>query len=239
MSKKKKVSAPPPAAGGAGWLATFADLMALLMCFFVMLLAMAEVDKAKFEELGRSMKVALGSPINSPAHTSNDIKPIPSTEQAGQTKKSEKVDAAMKVQQTKQDAEKIEELLKEQIAQNDVEVESHGRLIIIRMLESGAFESGSAKLKDDFRPVLDKIGEELNGIEGDIVVSGHADDIPIETDQYRSNWELSAARAYSVIEQFVDTDKIPANRFVLRGFGESRPLLPNTSSENRAKKPPR
>lgn len=225
-NKKLKANITPPQTATAGWIMTFADLMSLLMAFFVMLLASAKMDVAKFEEMGKSMKLALGAHVQQlTSFTSEEMKPFKEME----------AKAKQKIDQTKKDAQELAEVLQEQIKDASIEIDTHGRIIIIRMMASGLFKSGKSEIKDSFRPVLMKLGAKLDEIKGDIVVSGHADDIPIETERYRSNWELSASRAYSVIEELLENTDVLSERFVLRGFGDTRPRVPNNSEENRAK----
>lgn len=225
---KKATTKPeePPADGGvAAWVLTFADLMSLLMAFFVLLYSMSEVDKAKFEEFGKSMREALGKPIKLNADIEYiDPEMAPTPEQIKE-----------QIQQTTQDAEALKKLLQPQIEEKVVEVEQHGQVIMIRMLQQGVFGSGNAKLEDDFIPVLEKISQKLNTVDGELIVSGHTDNVPVKGGQYRSNWELSASRAYSVIEVLQSMHNIPEDRFVLRGFGDTRPQAPNDTAENRAK----
>lgn len=236
MSKKRKESFDPPPKPSAGWVMTFADLMSLLMAFFVMLLSMAEVDKKKFEEMGVSMRIALGSPVNTPAHSADDIKLMKDTGKTGNSKQRMEQDAQLeRIKKTQADAQKIRDVLKGQVDSVDIEVETHGQIIVVRLPDSGVFHSGEAELVHTFRPILANLRRTIKDIEGEVVVSGHADDIPIQTDKYRSNWELSAARAYSVIDDLLMNSEIPSNRVVLRGFGASRPLVPNINAENRAK----
>lgn len=209
--------------GVAAWVLTFADLMSLLMAFFVLLYSMSEVDKAKFDEFGQSMRQALGKPVKLNADI-EDVDPelAPTPEQVKE-----------QIAKTTQDAEELKKLLEPQIADKKVEIEQHGQVIMIRMLQQGVFGSGNSTLQDDFIPVLEKISEKLNIIDGDLIVSGHTDNVPV-TGKYRSNWELSAARAYSVIEVLQTMHGIPENRFVLRGFGSTRPQADNDTAENRA-----
>ena len=237
MGKKKRVEAAKAPDAGGGWIMTYADLMSLLMAFFVMLLAMADMDKKKFEEVGKSMKLALGSPITENTDSVSDqFKPF--DEQSKKEFIEHKVEKNMfekKIQETKDDAKKLEEELKEKIKENKIEIITHGRMIIIRLMAEGVFDSGKADIKSDFWPAIQKIKNQLQSVKGDILVSGYTDNIPIENDQFRSNWELSAARAYSVIDHLVGGLKLPADRFVLRGFGETRALMPNDTAENQAK----
>ena len=220
---KKKKTSMSAAVGAPMWMATFADLMALLMTFFVMLLALSEVDKAKFETLGISMKMALGTEVAVTAPQSADeIKPLQDPE----------IDMEV---QTMQDAAKIADVLDDYMEMDEIEVETKGRMIIVRMLDSGVFESGSSTIKTDFKPVLAALKDAVKDMPGEIVVSGHTDDVPIANADHRSNWELSAGRAYSVIQQLVSQGDIPKERFVLQGFGETRPLFANDTVGHRAK----
>jgi chemotaxis protein MotB len=83
-------------------------------------------------------------------------------------------------------------------------------------------------------PIIERVVSVLSACSGDVVVSGHSDDRPISSSQYRSNWDLSAARAVSVVHELVLNRDIPAERVVAAGRAETRPLAPNTSPENRA-----
>lgn len=229
MAKKKKQTVAQ-AAGAPMWMATFADMMALLMTFFVMLLALSEVDKAKFETLGISMKMALGTPVPVTAvNSSDEMKPIKDTNKTNDARN----DAEQT--QTKEDAQKIVEVLDKHMSIEEMQVETKGKMIIVRMLDTGVFQSGSATIKEDFKPVLAELRATLKGIKGEIVISGHTDDIPISNQLYRSNWELSADRSYSVIQELIKGGEIPKNRFVLQGFGETRPLIPNKDMASRSK----
>jgi chemotaxis protein MotB len=95
------------------------------------------------------------------------------------------------------------------------------------------FESGSADLKPDIMPLMVRLLEHLREMENTIIVEGHTDDIPISTGRYRSNWELSAARAFSVIHFYIDREIRP-DRLAAHGYGPYRPLMPNTTDLRRA-----
>lgn len=235
MARKKKQ--PVVVSGGGGWMMTYADLMSLLMAFFVMLLASAEMDKKKFAEMGQSMRLALGSPLTENTKSvSDDFKLFDEQskkELIEQIEKKKIVDK--KVQKTKMDAKRLEKALADRIAKKEVEVITHGRMIIIRLLDEGVFSSGDAKILPEFWSSIQKMKNELQTVDGDIIVSGYTDNIPMRNEKYRSNWELSAARAYSVIAALTGGINMPPDRFVLRGFGETRPLTNNDTAINRAK----
>ena len=94
---------------------------------------------------------------------------------------------------------------------------------------------GHADLKDSFRPILAKVTEILKGSEGKIIVAGHTDNIPIYTERFRSNWELSSARAVSVAHEMMLATDIPSSRFLIQGFADTKPIVPNDTPANRAK----
>lgn len=249
---------PPP--GAPAWLATFADLMSLLMCFFVLLLSMASMDVVKFKHVADSLKEAFGAqrliPVDDiPMGTSvvmqhftpAQIEPTPleeikqTTQQQSDALKEqlESMEEAKKrvIEQTleeiKEEAEEIKKKLKSEIEQGLVTIDTQGYRIVIRINEKGSFASASAVLQPGFEPVMNKITESVAESKGKVVVSGHTDDVPIKTIMYRSNWELSAARAVTVAQYMLEKQQIDPHRFLIEGHADTHPLVPNTSSENR------
>ncbi len=250
-----------PPAGAPLWLATFADLMSLLMCFFVLLLSFATMDAAKFKKVAESMEnafgvqkdiVALEIPMGtsiiaqhfSPAQT----KPTPIEEIKQSTnQQATKLDVSVEdMEEVKQkmlqakmgeiddQAEKIEGSLAQEIGEGLVSVETDGLKIIIRINEKGSFPSGTAILKAGFQPVMAKITAAVNDSKGTVHVAGHTDNIPISTDWYRSNWELAAGRAVTVADYMLKTKGTDRNRIVVEGYADTRPLVQNDTAKNRA-----
>ncbi|MFK5949935.1 MAG: flagellar motor protein MotB [Methylococcales bacterium] len=251
-----------PPAGAPLWLATFADLMSLLMCFFVLLLSFATMDAAKFKKVAESMEdafgvqkdiVALEIPMGtsiiaqhfSPAQT----KPTPIEEIKQSTnQKATKLDVSAedmdkvkqkmlkaKIGEIEDQAEKIEGSLAQEVGEGLVSVETKGLKIIIRINEKGSFPSGTAILKAGFEPVMEKITSAVNDTTGIVHVAGHTDNIPISTDWYRSNWELAAGRAVTVADFMMKKKGIDPNRIVVEGYADTKPLVNNDTAENRAK----
>jgi len=334
--------------GLPGWVMTFADLMSLLMCFFVLLLAFSELDVSKYKEMAGSMKNAFGvqreikvkeppKGINiiarefSPGRpeptimnvvrqmTTRDLhinldlgkerrRPVPTPkaehepdrdktfkpdeqaknqadQQAGQkaglteVQKKEleqaKKLAAVRLQQKLKDEQQLnnsqaqqnkadnidqkslEELVKAKVAAEkrrklernaklisqalgreikggSVDVETEGQKIVIRVREKASFGSGRAELKGAFRPILERVANILKDSEGKIIVAGHTDNVPIYTERFRSNWELSAARAVSVAHEMMLATKVPSDRFLVQGFADTKPMVKNNTPANRA-----
>jgi len=251
-----------PPTGAPLWLATFADLMSLLMCFFVLLLSFATMDAAKFKKVAESMEDAFGvqrdivavePPMGTSIiaqHFSPAITQPTPLEQIKQstTQKSTKVNVSVKdMEDVKQkmlqakigevdsQADKIKGSLTQEIAEGLVSVATDNLKIIIRINERGSFPSGTAILKAGFEPVMEKITSAVNDAPGIVHVAGHTDNIPISTDWYRSNWELAAGRAVTVADYMLKKKGTDPNRVIVEGYADTKPLVANDSAENRAK----
>ncbi len=261
--------------GLPAWMATFADLMSLLMCFFVLLLSFSEMDAMKFKRLAGSMAQAFGvqnqlkvtdvpkgtsiiaqefspsipepTPINEIWQKTEDI-----TEMSLEVRQTEEYDVEagdvdleagvqLKIQQkleelvnqTKEDATELANDLREQIVAGEIEIETDGLKIIVRIREKGSFKSGSHIMNDDYFDVMDDIRAVLLEKPGKIQVQGHTDNIPIRSSRYRSNWELSSSRAVTVAHELMDDGLINSRRFEVAGFSDTVPLVPNDTEENR------
>ncbi|MGM0577157.1 MAG: flagellar motor protein MotB [Myxococcota bacterium] len=237
--KKKKESPSAPA-----WMATFADMATLLMSFFVLLLAFSEMDVVKYKAISGSMKKALGVKADSFEVTLPEGPPAEQADLRGveMPKPEAPEGAAEKVEGEKlaPDAALVRRRLASEIEENRIDVEAWPDRVIIRLPEQGVFPLGSARLDRDFVPILAKIRGVLADTRGSIVVAGHTDDLPIRTRRFRSNWDLSASRAASVVHVLLEPgegtpDWIEPHRLVAQGYADTRPLVPNEDAESRAK----
>jgi chemotaxis protein MotB len=129
----------------------------------------------------------------------------------------------------------LQEALETQIDQGQISVEREDSKIIIRIQEKGSFASGSARLDAGFHQVMDKISSVLATKPGRILVAGHTDNIPISTGRFRSNWELSSARAVTVLHSMLRNKNIAQDRVEVQGFADTRPLQDNATPQGRAK----
>jgi len=271
---------PKCKAGLPPWLATFADLMSLLMCFFVLLLSFATIDAVKFRKMAESMKDAFGVQREVPANeivmgvsvikrefsptiaeeniveqvqqqttdTTKEYIEVPNqNKDPNQYDKTQQNPADLKKEQLQQELLKkleqeakeqvaeLQEALKEEIENGQVTVERDKSRVIIRIQEKGSFGSGSASLDPEFFEVMDKISSVLVNRSGQIIVSGHTDNIPIRTGRFRSNWELSSARAVTVLHALLRNPDVEEGRIVVKGHADTKPLADNDTPENRAK----
>ncbi|MCB1644337.1 MAG: flagellar motor protein MotB [Pseudomonadales bacterium] len=266
---------PPCKQKIAAWVMTFADLMSLLMCFFVLLLSFSEMDALKFKRLAGSMAQAFGvqnvlnvsdipkgtsiiaqefSPGRPDPTPINEIwqKTTELTESSldvacldtGNSNAGERGDAVKLVimnklkeliGETEQDALTIASALSEPIKEGLLEVETEGRKITIRVKEKGSFKSGSATLSEEFLPTLAIIRQVVSGTPGMISIEGHTDSVPIKTREFASNWALSSARAVSVAHGLFEGADLHQERFSVKGYAETRPLVANDTPAHRAR----
>lgn len=249
--------APPEKAESGGvpaWVMTFADLMTLLMCFFVLLLAFSEMDVAKFKQLSGSMREAFGvqSEIDVrtiPKGTSliaqefSPGKPDPTAlnevRQFTIDSNQNTLDALERrnkdIEDTEEHARRIRAALRDEIENGDVAVQTEGAKVIIHILENASFDSGLADVKQQFLPVLDKIAGLIDNNSGMVTISGHTDNVPIYNERFRSNWELSTSRAVSVAHRILATSEASSDRFIVSGHADTKPRAENDTAENRAK----
>lgn len=224
-----------PPAGAPAWVMTFADLMSLLMCFFVLLLSFAQMDITKFKDVAGSMRDAFGDDMVSrtPATLADHA-----DKQFEMDSEADRKDATgeRRPGQTplQADLETLEEVLAKEIQAGIVTIEQGGGKIAVRVEQMNAFPSGSATLLTGFEPVIVKLSSVLADSDAFVHVDGHTDNVPIASGRFRSNWELSAARAASVAIRLLETSNLENSRFEIRGHADAKPLVPNDSAKNRA-----
>lgn len=226
-------------------MATFADLMSLLLCFFVLLLSMSQIDSFKYKTVIKSMRDAFGaSPTTSQlafyqqsAQTRANaiIQPeVTHFQAASEPAKSTQSDTQTISQWLQQQTQSLHQLLQTQIDKQQVSVDKMDGRVVIRIHENASFPSGSAQLKTAIKPVLQKIAGALSNTHGKFIVAGHTDNRPLQAGRYRSNWELSAARASSVLHQLLLDSGLNSDKFRIEGYADTQPLKDNSTDANRA-----
>ena len=186
------------------WLISYADFITLMFTFFAALYALSSVDKAKMEEFSGSLN-----------QTFKVIeKPIPQID----TQKNILVE----------DISKVTSNIK------GVAVKNEPRGVVVTFSDSVLFASGSAELKPEIYSVLEKLSKLLSAVPGKVAIEGHTDNVPISSSKYSSNWELSTARAASMLHFFIEKGIDPA-KYSIAGYAEFRPLESNATEEGRQK----
>lgn len=253
---KRKDPEPKPA---AAWMNTFADLMNLLLCFFVLLFSMSTIDAQKFELIAASFSETFsifsagGSSLGEGMLLNNGVSQLSqldsfmttmgkaneSVEQSDYDAEYDNAYEKMQDEMLKQNeelAEMIEETVAEQNLKSDVEVDFTSQYVELTLNGALLFDSGKANLKSEALPLMDKVGIILQKYsDGTIEVEGHTDNVPIHTSQFKSNNELSSARALSVFEYFVDNTNLDPAVIKHSGRGEYIPVADNSTAEGRAK----
>ena len=241
LPKRKKAGA----AGAPVWIVTFADLATLLLTFFILLLSFAEIDIEKYKAMAGSLSVAFGSgsliadggglsiEISNEYNRLDPDKPLQA--------EPELIDERLPSDGVKPMSEGVITLasnlireLENEVASGALSINYDQRQVIIRFSDDATFLSGDATIKKKMLPIIERIVGVLRHCRGDVVVAGYTDDRPIASSRYRSNWDLSAARAVSVVHELVLNRDVPADRVMAAGRAETNPLVPNNSPENRA-----
>tara|TARA_R110001583_G_scaffold112917_6_gene263159 strand:- start:47909 stop:48925 length:1017 start_codon:yes stop_codon:yes gene_type:complete len=295
-----------PPEGLPAWMGTFADLMSLLMCFFVLLLSFSEMDVLKFKQIAGSMKYAFGvqsllevkdipkgtsviaqeftpgkpdptpievimqqtiemtkakldfqdgeasrvggqenvkvrkvdTPEDVEAQAENEAQSQSESDAEGQKEEAPRQEQQSESQETQLEeftpapgvsaqhgmAKKIAQELREEIEDGAIEIEALGQQLIIRVREKGSFPAGSAFLQPRFRPVIHKVAKILVDVPGVITISGHTDNEQIQSELYRSNWDLSAQRAVSVAHEMLTVREMRNKNLVVVGYANTKPL---------------
>ncbi|MEL6448235.1 MAG: flagellar motor protein MotB [Pseudomonadota bacterium] len=244
----------PKAEEGGGvpaWVMTFADLMTLLMCFFVLLLAFSEMDAQKFKELSGSVKNAFGVQAEIEARTIpkgtsviarefspgkpqptliNDVRQFTIDSNQNTLEFDEEEDN----DELEREAERIRRALEAEIQDGALAVVTEQDKVVIHVLEKASFGSGDATVRQTFKPTLSKIANLLTSSNGRIDVAGHTDNVPISTSRFRSNWELSTGRAVSVAQLLLGNAELEPRRFTVTGHADTQPRAENDTAEGRA-----
>jgi len=209
------------------WLLTYADLITLLMIFFVVMYALSNVDAQKFRAIAETLNKALGGgggmALTNPGL--NVVQP-PSISATPPI-------AANESQQLENIVKELQDYLEKNGLSAQVTVVSEERGVVLSFMDPVLFPLGSAELTPTALPIIQRVGQILLQTSNYIRVEGHTDDLPINNARYPSNWELSSARATRVVQELIREMGFPPRRLSATGYGEYRPRAPNDSEANR------
>ena len=211
------------------WMITFADLVMLLLTFFVLLLTMSSMDTKKLRDLMTHFRESTGVLEFSGAGQVYKLGAF--------VNKYNSTDSLLVVDQ-KHFLTKIKlvsnltNILKD--LSKNITLSDDERGIALSFHGNILFEPGKTTLRKEAYPVLDVIAEAIEECPNDVLIMGHSDNTPIKDEVYGSNWELSTYRGISVLNYFVNKKGLSPIRFSVGGAGSSRPLYPNISQKNRS-----
>jgi len=214
--------------GESGWIVTYADLMTLLLVFFILLYSISTLHLERFKRAMSSIQTSLGE-VRPPIGLF-DLAVGP-----GVSKKKVVLENLTGLRSRKQEMlNNISKFIDTSDLEENIKVSVYDGKITIRIKGKVLFESGNAELNEEAKPILSEIVRIFSEFpEYKINIKGHTDNIPISTKQFPSNWELSAIRSTTVLKYLIERG-IHASRLTATGYGELLPLIPNTSDENRA-----
>lgn len=208
------------------WMTTYADMIQLILCFFIALFAFSQVDAIKFQQVARSFHTVFsggpgileqgalpnqGDSILDDPHFLQEMAALEETYRS------------------------LEEYIADEGLGERVELSKDERGIVISFADRVLFELGKAELLDPSQRVLREVAKIIGPLPNQLRVEGHTDNLPIKTAQYPSNWELSTARATGVVRFFVEECDFSPQRLSAAGYGEYRPRFPNDSEAHRSK----
>ncbi|MBO6195900.1 MAG: flagellar motor protein MotB [Butyrivibrio sp.] len=261
MAKKPEEIKP----GLPAWQGTFGDLMNLLLCFFVLLFSMANMDAAKFEEVAASFSQAfsvfsggemaigegalIGDGVSQLSQLSAYVTSMGLAQSGEDSDESEKAVGDMnqeelmeaaeeeQLEASAELAEKIEQALEEGEIDNMVSLNYTSQYVELTIQGSILFDSGKTEIKEDAIPVIDKVGQILETFAGGTIdIEGHTDNVPMSGGgKYANNDELSAGRALSVFYYLTENTTLDPSKIVHTGRGQYDPIADNTTDEGRAR----
>ncbi len=220
------------------WLIPYADILTLLLALFIVLFAMSEVDSEKYQELATVFNNELGNGEGVLEH-SNSIVEVAEKKTAEEESNTE-TETEDKSEEELHQLDQLKQDIDQYIEGNDLPEKLGTKLtdegLLVSIKDDVFFDPGSAAVKGDGKEIAKEISEFLyTDPPHQIVVSGHTDNVPIHNREFASNWDLSVMRAVNFMRLLLDNEKLEAQRFSAKGFGEHQPIAPNDSVENRAK----
>lgn len=222
MSRRQRKGKKGGDKGGApGWMATYGDMMTLLLAFFILIVSFSSIQDAEFKKAMASLQRAMG---------------ILKAEMS--VVKTVNTDA---YRPTRQEVRELMKRIREKMGQvplveQNMSFETSDDGVRLRISNPLLFDLGKANLKPEIYPILDEVATFLDSIDSTfpVVIEGHTDNIPIHNEAFQSNWELSAARSVAVVEYFIGVGLQP-ERFSAAAYGEFQPLVPNETELQRSK----
>jgi chemotaxis protein MotB len=206
------------------WLLTYADLITLLLAFFVMLYVFSKQDTKKYDAMAMELKAIFSGEsglVDKGGRTGSNASDSSSTGPSN---------------------EEIIRQLREQLniisgtdgSDKNFSIINDERGVVIRIMDQAFYDLGKADLKEKAVKTLDKIAPVLKTLKNEIRIEGHTDNVPINTEEFRSNWELSVRRATEVVKYLIEKGDLSPQRISAAGYGEYRPVAANDSDSNRA-----
>jgi chemotaxis protein MotB len=217
------------------WLIPYADMLTLLLALFIVMFAMSKVDQQKLQRLSAEFSVIFsgGSSVMAEGGTSSTAVVQSEAANAGTaTEKSNKEKEEDAMNEVKKN---LESEIQSKGYADKVKIELNKEGLEISIQDAVLFNSGDAQVLKTVNPLLVEISKMIKGLDNEIKVVGHTDNVPITTSKFRSNWDLSAMRAINVMNFMVGSGGLSSDKISIQAYGEYRPKYSNDTAEGRAK----
>jgi chemotaxis protein MotB len=235
--KKTEIGGSPP------WMTSYADLVTLLLTFFILLFTFSSIDVQRFQEVMSAIQhnfmgrtgIMPGS-SNLSGEEGARLEPFEVYIQELVITLGEEEAALLELRAEMEETyNQVTSFLIDIGLQDEAQVSMEDRGVVLELPERILFDSGEAMIKREFVPFLEMLATLIEGLPNQIIIEGHTDNIPINTYRYPSNWELSVARSVSVARFLVEGCDLPPQKFVVTGYGEFHPLDSNETPEGRSR----
>ena len=227
------------------WLIPYADLLTLLLALFIVLYAMSSTDSKKFQDMSKAFNIAFSSGIgvleqSSVISQANQFENSQDPKHHEDTKDMSEEEREALQQKEQQDLEKLKQQVDKYIQSNGLTTQLDTKLnqsqLTITISDSSLFAPGSARVKPESRKLAIEISNMLTKYSDyEVVVSGHTDNVPINNDEFESNWELSSMRAIRFMNIVLENKQLNPRNFSNIGYGEYRPIASNDTAGGRSK----
>ncbi|MDQ3002936.1 MAG: OmpA family protein [Fibrobacterota bacterium] len=224
------------------WLVSYADFITLLFATFTALYALSKSDANKAKAMADGLREAFGTSgaqmVNMEALAIDGIPSDKSRLPKGEGNENSKTPPATKEagkEEFEEIKKQVEEFLITKGMLNKVAVDQQERGLVVSLKEGGFFKSASADVEESAYPVLAELAEKIKSYQNPVRIEGHTDNIPISSRTFPSNWELSSARATSMVRVLTDRFRVSASKISATGYGDSRPKTSNDTPAGRAR----
>jgi chemotaxis protein MotB len=208
---------------GSRWEIVYSGFVLILLCFFIMLSSFSTMQEAKVMQFVKSFVTAVS------------LMPAGAKLESGPVVLSDSADLVDSRSELAKIFNTLEELAYEFNLEKEISLALTRQDLVMRMSEHTLFGLGSADIAAEALPLLQKVGAIISKTAYLIRIEGHTDNLPIHTERYPSNWELSTARAVNVLRYFIKNHDVDPRRLAAEGFSEFHPLVANDTVENREK----
>ncbi|RPH51296.1 MAG: hypothetical protein EHM85_07145 [Desulfobacteraceae bacterium] len=236
MGKSKKRTDESMAINPDTWMVTFSDLICLMLTFFVMLLTMSSIERKALKDTFSYLQSSTGTVEYSGNRKTKILSEFINKYSEKRDKTAISREQYEALRQSFGDSDEAMRNAKNAVKNISrlIDIKEDERGLVFSFQENIFFEAGKAGIRKENYEFLDSISDAIDFCSNDILIMGHADDVPLHSGEYESNWELSADRGLVTLDYFIRNKRLAPTRFYVGGYGSYRPLLPNDSPENRS-----